>query len=742
MKFKTYVTKDPVHKTAISCIDWSNNEEVYSAGDEHQIYKWTSTTRESVEVAKLPDDFTPTDFHWLLGKSGGQKGTDSLLVTSNDGRFIILNKSARVERNINAHSMSITSGRWSPDGAGLLTASEDGIIKIWSRSGMLRSTVVQSDEPVRCARWSPTSSAIAYCQGNSISIKPLAANSKIMKWRAHDGLVLCLDWCSQTQYLASGGEDFRYKIWDSQGANIYTSTADEYGITSIEFCPNSDILAVGSFNILKLCSNTGWSYNNARFNASPVGSIYSIAWSPDGTQVACGSSSGNIVFGHVIERQLISKNLKVTTTGRKSILYQDITGSTSDVLDFPDRIINWAIGYGHLIVATPNQIHIFNENYINTPIIVDGRTDTRIIEIGKKFFLVVDSSSIWVYTYTGRLHLNPRFPGSQAQIVGLNKSIISLGLDCLAVRDSADQSVIYAFDLLPGASRQTEPSAIHSKTGINEIAVSRSGTPEDQYIVFLDVNRELYISPTQNGDDNSIHKIGTQVISVMWSSEANILVGLHDAYYSIWYCPGEGSSDPSLIALTTVTMDSTEFGKNIALESFVGPFITIKSSGTLYTVNANIYCEIMHRMIIEGQWNKALKICRLAQNTILWAALAAIATKKRQLDISEEAYSAALQIDKVSYLQYIKGLPNSSPEQMAENSLMMGRLVEAETLLLHNKKYKEAMNLCIRMHNWDRALDIAKKNNVEMDLILGERKKYLMALGREENNEKFLELNK
>lgn len=74
----------------------------------------------------------------------------------------------------------------------------------------------------------------------------------------------------------------------------------------------------------------------------------------------------------------------------------------------------------------------------------------------------------------------------------------------------------------------------------------------------------------------------------------------------------------------------------------------------MYTVNANIYCEIMHRMIIEGQWNKALKICRLAQNTILWAALAAIATKKRQLDISEEAYSAALQIDKVSYLQYIK----------------------------------------------------------------------------------------
>lgn len=57
---------------------------------------------------------------------------------------------------------------------------------------------------------------------------------------------------------------------------------------------------------------------------------------------------------------------------------------------------------------------------------------------------------------------------------------------------------------------------------------------------------------------------------------------------------------------------------------------------------------------MEGQWEKALKICRLAQNTILWATLAAIATKHNQFEISEEAYCAALQIDKVYYLQYIK----------------------------------------------------------------------------------------
>ncbi|XP_017856826.1 PREDICTED: intraflagellar transport protein 80 homolog [Drosophila arizonae] len=174
----------PLNSYPLSCVDWSSNEEIYFVSDDHQIYKWNDVSRDTVEVAKLPDDFIPTDMHWLLlggRSSGGGKGSDTLLICSTDGRFVILNKSARVERSISAHTAAISSGRWSPDGAGLLTAAEDGVIKIWSRSGMLRSTVIQSDEPIRCARWAPTSTAIVFSQGGHISIKPLAANSKLIR---------------------------------------------------------------------------------------------------------------------------------------------------------------------------------------------------------------------------------------------------------------------------------------------------------------------------------------------------------------------------------------------------------------------------------------------------------------------------------------------------------------------------------------------------------------------------------
>ena len=100
-------------------------------------------------------------------------------------------------------------------------------------------------------------------------------------------------------------------------------------------------------------------------------------------------ASSNVIkvmlfVGNVIERELRNRNLKAITSGRKTLELEDIVARTSDSLDFSERIIKWELGYGHLVVATAHQVHIFNENYINTPIIIDGRSDIKIIILGKK----------------------------------------------------------------------------------------------------------------------------------------------------------------------------------------------------------------------------------------------------------------------------------------------------------------------------------------------------------------------
>lgn len=57
---------------------------------------------------------------------------------------------------------------------------------------------------------------------------------------------------------------------------------------------------------------------------------------------------------------------------------------------------------------------------------------------------------------------------------------------------------------------------------------------------------------------------------------------------------------------------SSEFGKNVTLEYFDGPNILFKCSGALYTIQINLYCEILHRFLNDDMWLQALKLCRHA----------------------------------------------------------------------------------------------------------------------------------
>lgn len=67
---------------------------------------------------------------------------------------------------------------------------------------------------------------------------------------------------------------------------------------------------------------------------------------------------------------------------------------------------------------------------------------------------------------------------------------------------------------------------------------------------------------------------------------------------------------------------------------------------------------------------------------------------------------------------------------MAEIAVFQGRINEAETILLHNKNYALAMEICLRLHRWERALEIAKSSSTPTDIqsIQSKRKQYLAAL--------------
>ncbi len=62
------------------------------------------------------------------------------------------------------------------------------------------------------ACWSPDSDQVLYTMGKSLVIKPLQPSLKPTQWKAHDGIVLAVDWSSTNTLILSGGEDRKYKV--------------------------------------------------------------------------------------------------------------------------------------------------------------------------------------------------------------------------------------------------------------------------------------------------------------------------------------------------------------------------------------------------------------------------------------------------------------------------------------------------------------------------------------------------
>ena len=101
---------------------------------------------------------------------------------------------------------------------------------------------------------------------------------------------------------------------------------------------------------------SGWSHS---LDKPGTGSIYKIAWSSDGTQVAGACGNGHVIFAHVIEKRIEWKEFEATVTGRKSISVRNVSNEAWEKLEFRDRIIHVSLANNHLVVATTAQCYVY-----------------------------------------------------------------------------------------------------------------------------------------------------------------------------------------------------------------------------------------------------------------------------------------------------------------------------------------------------------------------------------------------
>ncbi|XP_054838571.1 intraflagellar transport protein 80 homolog isoform X4 [Eublepharis macularius] len=600
---------------------------------------------------------------------------------------------------------------------------------------MLRSTLAQQGTPIYSVAWGPDSEKILYTSGKQLIIKPLQANAKILQWKAHDGIILKVDWNSVNDLILSAGEDCKYKVWDSYGRLLYSSQSHEYPITSVAWALDGELFAVGSFHTLRLCDKTGWSYALEKPN---TGSLFNIAWSIDGTQIAGACGNGHVIFAHVVEQRWVWKNYEITLTKRRTMEVRNVLNDAVDLLEFRDRVIKASLNYEHLVVSTSLQCYIFSTKNWNTPLIFDLKEGTvSLILQAERHFLLVDGGGIYLYSYEGRLISSPKFPGMRTDI--LNAQTISLSNDTLAVRDKSDEKVIYLFETSSGKPLGDGKPLSH-KTEILEIALDQKGLTNERKIVFIDKNRDLYITSVKRfGKEQKIIKIGTMVHTLAWNDTCNILGGVQDERFTVWYYPNAVYVDKELLPKTLFEKDASEFSKNPQIVSFVGSQITIRrADGSLIHMNISPYPAILHEYVSSSKWEDAIRLCRFVKDQTLWACLAAMAVASKDMDTAEIAYASIGEIDKVKYIGSIKDLP-SKESKLAHILLFSGNIQDAEMLLLQAGLIYQAIQVNINLYNWERALELAMKHKTHVDTVLAYRQKFLDDFGKKETNQRFLQ---
>ncbi|NXQ68366.1 IFT80 protein, partial [Quiscalus mexicanus] len=374
----------------------------------------------------------------------------------------------------------------------------------------------------------------------------------------------------------------------------------------------------------------------------------------------------------------------------------------------------------------------------NTPLIFDLKEGTvSLILQAERHFLLVDGGGLYLYSYEGRLISSPKYPGMRTDI--LNALTVSLSNDTLAVKDKADERVIYIFEALSGKPLGDGKPLTH-KTEIVEIALDQKGLTSERKIAFIDKNRDLFITSVKRfGKEQKIVKIGTMVQSLAWNDGCNILCGIQDSRFTVWYYPNAVYVDKDLLPKTLYEKDASEFSKSPQIVSFVGNQVTIRrADGSLVHLHISPYPAILHGHVSSSRWQDGLRLCRFVKDQTLWACLAAMAVANKDMSTAEIAYAAIGEIDKVQYINSIKELP-SKESRLAHLLLFSGNCQEAETLLLQAGLVYQAIQINISLYNWERALELAVKHRTHVDTVLAYRQKFLEDFGKKETNQRFLQ---
>ncbi|CAD5233469.1 unnamed protein product [Bursaphelenchus xylophilus] len=726
--------------TPVVGVGWLNNETALYIGDDKRLMQWSTENSQGQEVANYNSTSYPIQMdvlHRQVNTGAKANTAELILIATSDGKVQHVNgNTSKIDKIIDAHEGATLCVKWSHDGTGFLSTGEDGALKTWSRSGMLRSVLTQVGRPIYAADWNGDGSRVVYTLGDNCVIMSLKNQAQPTKWKAHEGIVLCVAWSKAVDLIVSGGEDNRYRVFDSFGRPLYTSNPHNYPITALAWNSDGELFAVGSFNVLRLCDRAGWSHSVER---RPVGSIYQLSWSLDGTQLAAAGASGQILVGTVVDRRLWWHNLEAVQVENRRIDLRDVMSEVAkEKLEVKNRVTRLQLGYGQLVVSTTKQLYIFSAKNWNTPIISELKDgNVTLILLCEKFFMLVDGGLAQVLNYEGRQQCTLRQNNGINMADHLTDRTAAISNDVCALKDKQNPNVLHLYETKTG--KTAGDGRIAHSVEIVEVALNQCGPLSERRIAFVDVNSDCFLGKINSyGALRRYEKLDTAISNIHFNNLTNMLAAFRDRRVICFSLPSIVFTDRELLSRTCVTVESEDMGRSAFVVGFIGNGVTVRrSDGSLVIAYVPPFLSGIYKCFAKNEWDKALRMCRTVKEDYLWATLAGAAAMNQNYRIAEIAYSELLEVEKVYYLGEISA-ETKKERRNAAMALFNGNLRDAEAALIQAGEFFRAIMLNLSMFKFERALELAVKHNIHVDTVLGYRKRYLEETGRKENDQKFL----
>ncbi|MBZ0303701.1 MAG: tetratricopeptide repeat protein [Anaerolineae bacterium] len=351
------------HSVPVPALAWSPDGRRLASGDREGVIRlWEISDTTAVScmltleahtnwvdgLAWSPDGQTLASVGWdrslkiwdiehpsLFQELAGHSDWTLRVVWSPDGRLVATcsrDRSLRlwdVERGecrlmLQGHTAEVDGLAFTPDSHYLLSGGEDGTLRRWDvRDGHCLQVIQGYAETVHDVAWSSDGSHLASGGSDTlVSIHNVSNDTAPMTLRGHTSSVLYVAWSPDDHCLASTTWDNVVRLWDPKTGNVLNNLRHPHDSANVFSClawsGDALRLACGTHQhgiLLYDYNAISCMYNLTEF-ALPTW-IRSVAWKPDGSQLAGGGDDGLIYIvdrhGTALLHQLIGHQSMITS---------------------------------------------------------------------------------------------------------------------------------------------------------------------------------------------------------------------------------------------------------------------------------------------------------------------------------------------------------------------------------------------------------------------------------------------